>query len=152
MTHVSAPETLVFLILPILTWNLTLTITPCCICRHWDSERLGHLPRIQNLLPPRASLSSIRWPSNLAGSPACCVGHRNLSSSGTRPPAPFLSSPWAGLLGGTQFPFNLFKAGPQCEAPIRADPFLLVTKACKMDQPHFSSLASGALPGPCTVI
>ena len=30
------------------------------------------MPRIQNLLPPRASLSSIRWPSNLAGSPACC--------------------------------------------------------------------------------
>lgn len=69
-----------------------------------------------------------------------------------RPPALFLSSPWAGLLGGTQFPFNLFKAGPQPVAPIRADPFLLVTEACKMDQPYFSSLASGALPGPCSVI
>lgn len=48
---------------------------------------------------------------------------------------------------GSQFPFDLFKTGAQCVAPVRADPFLLVTEACKMDQPHFSCLASGAWQG-----
>lgn len=117
---------------------------------------MGHLPGILNPSTYRP-LSSNAWLSVLEVS-LLVSGRGNLSpflklgflpcSSALPAPHP----PQTGLSRGTQFPFDLFKAGPQCAAPIRADPFLLVTKACKMDQPHFSSLAFGALPGLCSVI
>ena len=75
------------------------------------------------------------------------VGHGKLSFPGSQ-----ASCPVPVPLGLASFSSDLFKAGAQRAVPIRADPFLLVTKACKMDQPHFSSLAFGASPGLCSVI
>lgn len=69
-------------------------------------------------------LSLEAWPSALL---LCCLG--------------------AGLPRNTEFPFDLFKVAAPREAPVRADPFLLVTESHKMDQPHFSSLSFGASPG-----
>lgn len=97
--------------------------------------------------PPPPTCLSFQQPLalRLAWSPGCWSPTGTFLPLKARPPALLLSSPQASLSRGTQFPFDLFKAGARCATPVRSDPFLLVTEARKTDQPHFSSLASGGL-------